>query len=397
MKNFRTIVYTAFILLGMMLNEGCQSDVLNGPIENNTEKPGMVTNIHVENKSGAALLTYTLPTTPDLHYVKAEYEIRPGVKREAVSTFYTNQLLVDGFHSTEEQEITLYTVNRSEVKSDPIKLKVKPLKSPIQHVYESLQVIPGFGGPNIKFLNENKYPVIIVPLIKDDANQVKSLDKIYTQTLAGNVTLRGLEAVETNFGFVVSDRFGNVTDTLYKKITPYSEEKLDRTKFAEYTLPGDATLAYGTFVRYLWDGNYNGARWPCIFTTEGVTTPQTITIDLGVSKALSRLIYFPRTEDGTNYYRRACLKTYEVWGSNSPPANGSFDNWTLLASNTIVKPSGLPAGQESAEDKAYALKGWSTEFEPGLPPFRYIRIKCLKNWENTFAIMGTQIEVYGSK
>lgn len=380
----------------MVLNIGCQSDLLNGPVENNTEKPAVVTNIRVENKSGSALLSYTLPSTEDLYYVKAEYEIRPGVRRETVSTFYTNQLLVDGFYSTEEQEVTLYAVNRSEVKSDPIKVKVKPLKSPIQQVYESLAVIPGFGGPNVKFKNEERYPIVIVPLIKDNLGRITTLDKIYTKTLSGNVTLRGQEAVETDFGFVVTDRFGNHTDTLYKKLTPYSETKLDRTKFSEYTLPGDAVMAYSTFVRYLWDGNYNGARWPCTFTLEGVTTPQTITIDLGVTKALSRLIYFPRTEDGNNYYRRACMKSYEIWGSNNPPANGSFDNWTLLATNTVVKPSGLPSGQETAEDKAYALQGWSSEFEPGLPPFRYIRIKCLKNWENTYAIMGTQIEVYGS-
>lgn len=397
MKKIKNIFFTSIINLGLVMLNGCQSDMLNAPIENNTAKPDVVTNIKVENKNGAALLTYTLPSSEDLLYIKAEYEIRPGVKREAISTFYTNQLLVDGFHSTDEHLITLYAVSRSEIKSDPVKVTIKPLKSPIQLVFESLAIIPGFGGPNIKFENKDRAPVVIIPIIKESQGQIKSLEKIYTQTSSGNITLRGQEAIETNFGFTVSDKFGNVTDTVYKNITPYSEAKLDRTKFAEFPLPGDAALAYGTFVRYLWDGNYTGARWPCIFTTESASTPQTITIDLGVTKALSRLIYFPRTEDGTNFYRRACMKTFEVWGTNNPSSNGSFDNWTLLASNTIVKPSGLPSGQETAEDKAYAEQGWSTEFEPGLPPFRYIRIKNLKNWENTFSIMGTQIEVYGSK
>lgn len=386
------------LIIGISLTTlGCKRDILNGPIENSSEKPGIITNIEVENKSGGALLTYSLPNTSGLSYIKAEYEIRPGVKREVVSSFYTNQLLIDGFNSMEEQEITLYAVTRSEIKSDPVKIKIKPLKSPIQNTYESLAIIAGFGGPNIKFSNLEKAPVVIVPLVKNTDNSIKTLDKIYSQTENGNITLRGLEDVETNFGFVVTDKYGNHTDTLYKKITPYSEVRLDRTKFAEFPLPGDAIMAYGTVLRQFWDGNYNSATWPRPFTTEGVTTPQTITIDLGITKALSRLIYFPRTEGGDRYYNRANLRTYEIWASNNPSADGSYDNWTLLATNTVIKPSGLPSGQETGEDKAYALKGWDVDFEPGLPAFRYLRIKSLKNWENTFAIMGTQIEVYGSK
>jgi hypothetical protein len=390
--NFFNVLLSFVILCAF----SCKSDILNGPIENSKEKPGPVTNVNVENKSGGAALTYTLPSNEGLSYVIAKYEIRPGVKREVVSSYYTNQLIIDGFNNTDEQEVTLYAVTKSQVISDPVTIKIKPLKSPIQNAYESLKIVAGFGGPNIKFTNDAKSPIIIVPLVKANDGTVKILDKVYSQSTAGNVTLRGQESVSTKFGFVVTDRFDNHTDTLYKQLTPYSEVMLDKNKFSAYSLPGDAQMAYGTFLSYFWDGQYT-VSWPRAFTLEGVTTPQTITIDLGVTVALSRLVYFPRTEDGNNYYRRASLRDFEIWASNNPPVDGSFNNWTLLTTRSIVKPSGLPPGNETGEDKAYALKGWDTEFEPGLPAYRYIRIRSLRNWENTYAIMGAQIDVYGSK
>lgn len=389
-------VLLAIIVIGTF---GCKSDILNGPIENSSEKPGVVTNIVVENKSGSALLTYTLPNNEGLSYIKAEYEIRPGVKREVVSSYYTNQLLVDGFNSTNEQEITLYSVTKSEVKSDPVKIKIRPLKSPIQNVFESLKIVAGFGGPNIKFSNLDKLPIIIVPMIKNSKGELKNLDKIYSQTELGNTTIRGQEAVLTKFGFVVTDRLGNHTDTLYKDLTPYSEIKLDKTKFNLFSLPGDAVPAYPeALLRYLWDDQYpTTATWPRAFTTEGAITPQTITIDLGVTTALSRFVFFPRTETGGRFYVRPNLREYEIWATNNPTADGSYTSWTKIADGVVIKPSGLPSGTETAEDLAYALKGWSTEFEPGLPAFRYFRIKSLRNWENNFAIMAAQIDIYGSK
>jgi hypothetical protein len=390
-----TIKTLQLCMILLVVTFSCKRDAVNGPIENSSEKPATVSNITVENKSGSALLTYTLPASEGLSYIKAVYEIRPGVKREVVSSSYTNQILIDGYNSTDEHEVQLYAVTKSEVMSDPVTVKIKPLKSAIQLVYENLNIIAGFGGPNIKFTNINKAPVIIVPLIKATNGSLKTLDKIYTQTLAANSTLRGQESIPTNFGFVVMDRFGNHTDTLFKNITPYSEVMLDKSKFTALNLPGDATMAYGTLLNLLWDGVYN-TQWPRAFTLEGVTTPQTITIDLGVTRALSRFVFYPRTEN-TAYYARANIRDFEVWASNAPPADGSYNNWTLLATQSVVKPSGLPSGTETAEDLAYALAGWQTDFEPGMPPFRYFRIKSTRNWENTYAIMGKQIEIYGSK
>lgn len=142
-KNLKKLQSGIILLLVVLTTFGCKNDILNGPIENSAEKPGTVSNVTVENKSGGALLTYTLPTNEGLSYIKAVYEIRPGVKREVVSSYYTSQLLIDGYNSTNEQQITLYAVTKSEVMSDPVIVKIKPLKSAIQLVYESLNIIAG--------------------------------------------------------------------------------------------------------------------------------------------------------------------------------------------------------------------------------------------------------------
>lgn len=398
MENLYNTIKTAGLIAFMLLViSGCKRDVINSPIEKNTGKPGVLSNINIKNESGQAVITYALPNDDDLLYVKAVYEIRPGVKREIVSSYYNNQLIADGFGSAGERELKLYCVNRSEVSSEPIIVTVNPTKPPVELVYESLKIIPGFGGPNIKFSNDPKAAVIIVPLMDTLNNGTwVNLDKIYTQSAAGNLTIRGLKSKPTKFGFMVMDRFQNITDTLVKELTPYSEIKLDRGKFRNLPLPGDAALAYGTLVSQLWDGNYDQARWPCTYTAESVAEPQTITIDLGVTKALSRFIIIPRTEDGTNFYVRGNIKDYEIWGTNNPSADGSYNSWTLLGSKSVVKPSGLPPGTETGEDLDYAKKGWEMEFEPGQPPYRYLRLKCLKNWQNAYFMMMTQIEVYGS-
>jgi hypothetical protein len=106
---------TAFCMwLLAVIASGCKQETLNKPLTNNTNAPGVVSNVQVENKNGLAVLTYALPTDGDLFYVRAVYETSPGKSREVIASRYSNTLTVDGFGDTNEHVVKLYAVNSSE-------------------------------------------------------------------------------------------------------------------------------------------------------------------------------------------------------------------------------------------------------------------------------------------
>jgi hypothetical protein len=86
----------------------------------------------------------------------------------------------------------------------------------------------------------------------------------------------------------------------------------------------------------------------------------------------------------TGLFNYGNLKRFEVWGSNAPNSNGDWNGWTKLASFTSVKPSGLPRGQNTPEDEAFARAGEPFVFPSNAMEVRYIRIKMLEVWDGNY-------------
>jgi len=68
---------------------GCQNDVVK-PLENDKEAPAPVRDVTYTKMSGSVLLTYTLPSDPDLLYVAASYTNKAGKKYEFKASYFTN-------------------------------------------------------------------------------------------------------------------------------------------------------------------------------------------------------------------------------------------------------------------------------------------------------------------
>jgi hypothetical protein len=154
---------------------------------------------------------------------------------------------------------------------------------------------------------------------------------------------------------------------------PKFERQLDKSKFALVTLPTDVKDGgYGWLQSYLWDENYN----PPGFATQSII-PCWFTFDSGASASISR---FKVWQANDRLYDLESVKTFELYGSNSPSSDGSFSSWTKIGSYTSVKPSGLPPGQNTAADIAFALAGEEFTVADGTPKFRYYRFKLLTNW-----------------
>ena len=230
---------------------------LHEPIINDPTVPAQVTNITVKNENGKATITYNVPNDPHLQYVKAVYTLSNGQQGEAKASYYTNSLLVEGFADTLEHEVKLYSVNRSELASAAVIVKVKPLESPLWKVYRSINIVNAFGGYNLSALNLVKANITIEVTKKNVFNEYeRDNDKsIYTNVDSIALKVRGLDTIEYRFGFVVKDRWGNKTDTIYKIVKPFYEVQFPSANFSTFTLPGDAKqVTNGAALQYAWDG-----------------------------------------------------------------------------------------------------------------------------------------------
>ncbi|RYD93876.1 MAG: DUF4959 domain-containing protein [Sphingobacteriales bacterium] len=157
MKNKK---YSLLVLLAvlMLMVYGCKTNngYNNEPISGDKTKPGIITNIKVDNFNGGAYITYDLPNSENILYVLAKYSIRNGVNRETKSSYYTDTVTVNGFANEADYDVTLYTVTRANVMSDPVSVTVHPATPVYKLVSPSVAIAPDFGGVNIQAKNPLK-------------------------------------------------------------------------------------------------------------------------------------------------------------------------------------------------------------------------------------------------
>lgn len=355
--------------------------------------PAPVTSTSVTNLPGAAEITYSLPHDNSILYVKAEYERQPGNKQEMKASYYANKLIVDGFGDTLAHTVKLYVVNQSEQASEPVTVTVKPLTPPVTLVYRSLLVGEDFGGLRISFGNESKADVAIHVLTPDEKGILSQAHVQYTTLEAGTFTLRGYDSASRQFSFYVTDRFGNHSDTLANTYRPLYEKSLDKTLFRKVQLPTDIADDWGLPMENLWNGSYVGF-WD-MFHTQTKPFPQWFTFDMGITVKLSRITLWQRQTPVSDWaYNANNPKKFEVYGSNSPDPDGGWTNWTKLVDHEVVKPSGLPLGQLSADDIAAAAKGEEMTIPLDKQAVRYLRIKVLETFTNS-ATNIAEVSIWG--
>lgn len=398
MKLYKIIPVSLFFILFAL--GGCEQDIeFRQPHGDNGEKPDVVSGVEVESRPGGAKISYKLPSSENLLYVKAVYELQNGRTVEAKSSIYSDSLVVEGFADTQEKEVKLFAVSRNDVASDPVVVKVRPLDPPFKKVFESISIINAFGGYNLSASNPSKADISIIVMKRNVFNEFErdNFKSVYTRTEDIVSKIRGLDTLQQEFAIYVQDHWGNHSDTLITGVKPIFEEKLDPSKFRTFVLPGDAPqVTNGAALQYAWDGRLG---WPYTSFTHqinGGDQPHIITFDTGVLAKISRVWIRPFPE-GTRYYYLSTMKQFEIYGSTNPSLSGELDSsWVLLGSYEVVKPSGLPYGTDDADDQATASKGFDWEVDLDAPKVRYIRIRCLENFAGGTAQSINELEVYGS-
>lgn len=386
---------------GLLFVFGSCTEDLVKPIENDKEAPSPVQEVKTESLPGAVKFTYALPSDPDLLYVLAKYTNKTGKVLEFRSSFYTNSVLVEGFGDTDTYRVEIYTVDRSENRSQPQVVEVTPLTPPILSCYESLAVTSDFGGMSFEMNNTFNSDLAIYVCTPDDLGDMILAETFYTARTDIAYSVRGYDAVSRRFGIFLQDKYGNETDTLFTELVPIYEKELDKTKFEEMFLLNDSRVdQYDGKMEYVWngriskDGDSGGVG---LHTGSGTKDgPAVFTFDMGVLAKLSRFALWA-IQDEKHFYNDMSPRRYEVWGSATEPnADGSWDNWIRLLDMENVKPSGSPIGILTDDDMEAGKLGDQANVPLDTPRVRYIRIKCLKNWSNNYNICFTELTFWGN-
>lgn len=367
-------------------------------IEKSSNVPGKVIVTNVESTPGGVIITYTLPEDPDLLYVMARY-VEKGVSKEFKASFYVNRIIIEGLSREDDYTIELTAVNRSGKSSEGVPVKVRPLKSPLQVVFESLKGTPTFGGIEISYDNPSKALVRIGVLTTDENGDFYEHDARYSSDPGAKFSLREFETVEREFRVYVKDRWENTSDTVSFKITPVTDKELDKKLFKGLSLPGDANpTAWGGKLNYIWDGSLdgNGAHTGA----EATGIPKYISFDLGVNATLSRFKLWGIQGSDKHMFGDFTPRHYEIWGRSEPIAgndNGEFSPyWFKMGEIESIKPSGLPLGMLSDEDRAAVKRGDEFTFNYNEFTVRYIRIRCLMDWVGTTNMVFTEVSFWAT-
>lgn len=357
--------------------------------------PDPVTDYKVQSLAGGALITFKMPISDDLLYVKAEYKLASGIERSAKSSLYKNTIIVDGFANAGEYDIELYAVSKGEVSSEPTIVSITVLTPPYIETRQSIELTETFGGVSVVCENKAAADLSLVLLEKDSIGVWNEKYTHYFSNEEVSFAIRGYDTIPIDFAIFARDRWGNLSDTLVKRCTPVFEVMLDKKLWKEYKLPGDHTDPHPTYTRWtfdnMWDNSWGNEDM--YHTGNSIVWPSHFTIDLGVTSKFSRFTLWQRTSSS---YASNNVSLFEVYGSNDPNIDGSWESWNKIGLYEVIKPSGAPIGTVTTEDKAAAKAGHQYDLSPQTPAYRYLRFKILETWGRLSSVAITELTFWGN-
>jgi len=372
-----------------------QSHIFN--LDSDAPAPAQVTDLTVVNNPGGAIITYKIPNDPNLSYVKAIYEIQPGVFREAKSSYYNDTLSLVGFGDTLSHQVKIYSVGRNEKTSEPSLVMVNPLIPPVLSI--KLTMDPTFGGISINFTNTSKTDLAIF-VMRDSITTTGSIEHhdwipyttFYTSAQNGHVIARGLPPTQRNFAVYVRDRWNNKSDTLIASIEPWYEELISKKLFTLLSLSGDTNVGEQTkySVPNVWDDIVNVTE--NIFSKVVSDFGNWFTIDLHQTVVFSRMKLYQRTYYP---YNAVWVKSFEIWGSNNYDTDGGWENWVKLGTFNSSAPSGSVWPAYTSDDMVYEKAGEDYTFDQPQQAVRYIRFKVVNTYGGSGKYQLSELTFWG--
>ncbi len=386
---------------------------------------------------GSAHIVYTQPSDLDLMCVVAEYTRSEGGQVvQTKSSPYTDTLFVEGFNASGTYDVKLYSVDLSDNRSEVVLAEIEVDEPAVDVVFQSLQVVQGYGGIQLTWENVTQTNIIISVTMQDEFGDWVDLDQFFTTSASGAASIRGLLPVETNFKVQIEDKWGNTTPEATYTITPLYEEAADKTKFRTVNaLPGDSPAWSGGYgIQDIWDGTRFDTGNSC-YHSSSMADGKCITFDMGQTFKFSRFNFYPRG-GSHRFFTHNAIKYFKIYGaleltpemytlSDSQAAQVASGltyqqvtpelesaGWSLIREADDVtyksityngrtqryccyKPSGDDA-TITADDLDW-LTTYGHEFNVSMSssPARYIRIQFWESWGNTGFYQLAEFDVWG--
>jgi len=395
----RIVYFVSFMLILF----SCQEKKLE-PINASKGKPDPVSAVEATPTPGGTIISFVVPKDADVLSVKAVYTLTNGRQREAITSFYGNSLMLEGYNDTNEHEALLYTVSRAQVLSDPVPVRFTPLESPLSKASRTVSISSDFGGAYFSWKNKDEVLLTVEMFAADDGGNLKTARIVSSKLDSAYFSIRGYDTSPRKFAVVFSDNFDNISDTIYPPggfITPWLESKIDKKLWSIYRLPGGGFLPGDLSFT-----NFEG-RAECMFDDDHDTfghspspsaMPVSFTLDLGKAAKLSRVLIFQRYgASGGTYYNWGNPKHVIILGRHEAPVTDSWDEWTELIDFRIVKPSGTDSDITICTDDDYqaARNGHEASFPMDFEEYRYLRFRFVSSWENRPYAHPAEITLYG--
>lgn len=407
MKAFLNIV----LLFLLVISGGCKEDFVGQPAIDGVA-PGKVKNPVAESIPGGAKITYDLPNDYDLLGVKAVYYVK-GEQKYSISSMYNNFVTVEGYGTTEEQKVYLYTLDKSNNESAPVEVKIQPGTPPGEVILNTLEMVEDFGGVLLTWKNPMKANIALYLLAADEQGELQLAKIVYSSATEGSYNLRGFDDAEREFGVYIRDRWDNYTPVKSGTYKPYFEFKLDKTLWKRKILRGDNTTQYNNTswaFEKMFDEIVSGSNG---WHTKSQSNPFYFTIDLGVTAKLSRYELFQRLNMAYRHYNPKRWRIYgcveprtdmdwsdEYWigvlddDKNMIEEPGFKEDWALLIESTIEKPSG--SGPIITDDDLEAANlGHGFFFGADTPPVRYIRFQVDETFGGSKSFHISELSLFG--
>ena len=390
------IKISIFLAFFALLYSCSEESILKPYGENDGVPPGEVTLSSYQEIPGGVILKYVAPKDEDLMYVKAEYTLDTGTKREMRSSVYSDTIKIEGFGNTNEKNIRLTAVDRYENMGQSVDIKVVPGEAPLHKSFKTIISRETWGGVEFRMENKDKANLIMDVMALNSEGEWYPVHTEYSDETNLKFSVRGFLNVPHEFKLSIRDQWDNKTDIYTTEVTPLYEEPMDRDKFREFYLGNDTRVdAYGFSMSRIWNGRNDWGAFNMCHSNNFEDFPVWFTFDMGVKAKLSRGQYWQRLEDGM-IYGHGNMDRWEIWGHpDTPPLDGSWDGWIKLLECEDVKPSGLPGGTATSADIAAARKGVEYDFDTSSPPVRYLRIKALSTFSGMKVIHIQQMWFWG--
>lgn len=309
----------------------------------------------------------------------------------------------------------------------PVVVSVTPLEPNVTAIAGTLNIYPGFSALVITLENPLEEAVDIYVNIKTDDG--REALKVYSSNLPEDrIFINQLEAIPYTVTAYIKDRYGNTTETMdFGTMTPLEDYELSKDQFTflrdqllygsnwDYSEPqwedqhpceeympmytkdsmknAKETNYEGSIAKF-WDGMYDeDVQYSLNYFHSGVSYPFSYFIDLGREVCISRLRIWQRNQ---YQWARYSVKTFHIYISNDPdPSDGVLDDWEYVGEYTLNKPAG------EAEAKLEFTEGsefWVYPDDPQFTrPFRYLRFKAVKDFDNGTIGCMSEITLYGKE